>query len=162
MICCDGTVDPTNPKTVRASAGSIFHLPVVSGGDAGTVVDALRRWEFTTVGTAVRDGVDYAAFDWRRRVALVFGNEASGLDESLMSRLDARVSVPMDGRGRVAERERVGGGAVLRGPPPTTPGRPQRWPRTANHGIRRRALYDLGHGHGAGGPRGADRIGNRP
>jgi TrmH family RNA methyltransferase len=98
VIHCDGSVDPTNPKTVRASAGSIFHVPVVFGGDAGTVVDSLQRWEFMTVGTAVRDGVDYAEFDWRRRVALVFGNEAFGLDESLIGELDARVSVPMVGK----------------------------------------------------------------
>ena len=32
VVCCDGTVDPTNPKTVRASAGSLFHLPVLAGG----------------------------------------------------------------------------------------------------------------------------------
>lgn len=98
VIHCDGSVDPTNPKTVRASAGSIFHVPVVFGGAAGAVVDALQGWGFTTVGTAVRDGVDYVTFDWRRRVALVFGNEASGLDESLSGRLDARVSIPMVGR----------------------------------------------------------------
>ena len=98
VIHCDGSVDPTNPKTVRASAGSVFHLPVVSGGDAGAVIDTLQHWEFMTVGTAVRDGVDYAAFDWRRRVALVFGNEASGLEEALIGRLDARVSIPMVGR----------------------------------------------------------------
>jgi RNA methyltransferase, TrmH family len=98
VIHCDGSVDPTNPKVVRSSAGSIFHVPVVFGGDPTAVVEALQRWEFTTVGTAVRDGTDYASFDWRRRVALVFGNEASGLDETLMSRLDARVSVPMVGK----------------------------------------------------------------
>jgi TrmH family RNA methyltransferase len=98
VIHCDGSVDPTNPKTVRASAGSIFHVPVVFGGDAGTVVDSLQQWEFMTVGTAVRGGVDYAGFDWRRRVALVFGNEASGLDGSLVGTLDALVSVPMVGK----------------------------------------------------------------
>ena len=98
VICCDGTVDPTNPKTVRASAGSIFHLPVVTGGDPGQVVETLKKWGFTTVGTAVRDGVDYAAFDWRQRVAMVFGNEASGLDDSVLERLDERVSIPMAGR----------------------------------------------------------------
>ncbi|MBF6556142.1 MAG: RNA methyltransferase [Acidimicrobiales bacterium] len=97
VICCDGTVDPTNPKTVRASAGSLFHLPVVAGGDPGSVVGTLRSWGFTTVGTAVRGGVDYAAFDWRRRVALVFGNEASGLDPVALDNLDERVSVPMAG-----------------------------------------------------------------
>ncbi len=50
-----------------------------------------------TVGTAVRGGVDYADFDWRQRVALVFGNEASGLGDALMDGLDHRVSIPMVG-----------------------------------------------------------------
>ncbi len=60
VIHCDGSVDPTNPKTVRASAGSIFHVPVVAGGGASDVIESLKGWEFVTVGTAVRDGVDYA------------------------------------------------------------------------------------------------------
>lgn len=98
VIHCDGSVDPTNPKTVRASAGSIFHVRVVSGGDAAAVVEKLKSWEFVTVGTTVRGGVDYAGFDWRQRVALVLGNEASGLDEELLGRLDHRVSIPMVGR----------------------------------------------------------------
>lgn len=98
VIHCDGSVDPTNPKTVRASAGSIFHVRVVSGGDAGEVVEKLKSWEFVTVGTTVRGGFDYAGFDWRQRVALVLGNEASGLGEELLGRLDRRVSIPMVGR----------------------------------------------------------------
>ena len=97
VIHCDGSVDPTNPKTVRASAGSIFHVPVLSGGAAAAVVARLRQWEFTTVGTAVRDGIDYAGFDWCQRVALMFGNEASGLTDELMGGLDHRVSIPMVG-----------------------------------------------------------------
>ena len=98
VICCDGTVDPTNPKTVRASAGSLFHLPVVAGGDPAVVVETLRDWGFITVGTTARDGVDYVEFDWSRRVALVFGNEASGLDAPLLDRLGGSVSIPMAGR----------------------------------------------------------------
>jgi TrmH family RNA methyltransferase len=98
VICCDGTVDPTNPKTVRASAGSLFHIPVVAGGEPEMVIETVRSWGFTTVGTAVRAGVDYAAFDWRRPTALVFGNEASGLSESMLAGLDAQVSIPMAGK----------------------------------------------------------------
>jgi RNA methyltransferase, TrmH family len=98
VVCCDGTVDPTNPKTVRASAGSIFHLPVVVGGDAATVIGTLRHWGMSTVGTEVRGGVDYSTFDWCRRVALVFGNEASGLGPSVTGLLDQGVSIPMVGR----------------------------------------------------------------
>jgi TrmH family RNA methyltransferase len=98
VICCDGTVDPTNPKTVRASAGSLFQIPVVAGGEPEMVIETVRSWGFTTVGTAVRGGVDYAAFDWRRPTALVFGNEASGLPGSLLDGLDTQVSIPMAGK----------------------------------------------------------------
>lgn len=110
VICCDGTVDPTNPKTVRASAGSIFHLPVVNGGEVGTVVGQLRSLGFTTVGTVVRDGTDYTRFDWTAKVAVVLGNEASGLPDELASTLDARVSIPMAGR---AESLNVGVSAAV-------------------------------------------------
>jgi TrmH family RNA methyltransferase len=98
VVCCNGTVDPTNPKTVRASAGSIFHTPVVVGGDPLTVIGTLRGWGMTTVGTEVRGGVDYSTFDWCRRVAVIFGNEASGLSASVTELLDAGVSIPMVGR----------------------------------------------------------------
>jgi TrmH family RNA methyltransferase len=99
VVFCDGTVDPTNPKTVRSSAGSLFHVPVVAGGSAASVLGDLRHWGFTTVGAEVRGGINYSTFDWRQKVAAVFGNEASGLDPSVAEALDARVSIPMVGRG---------------------------------------------------------------
>lgn len=98
VVCCDGTVDPTNPKTVRSSAGSLFHVPVVAGGAPESVIDALRGWGFVIVGTAVRGGVEYSTFDWKQKVAAVFGNEASGLDPSVAAILDASVSIPMAGQ----------------------------------------------------------------
>ena len=98
VVCCDGTVDPTNPKCVRATAGSLFHLPVVEGGSAAEALEALGARGCTTVATVVRDGTDYAAFDWTGPVALVLGNEAGGLPEDLVASLDARVTIPMAGR----------------------------------------------------------------
>ena len=98
VVCCDGTVDPTNPKTVRASAGSVFHTSIVMGGDVLSVVGDLHHRGFTTVGTVVRGGVDYTAFDWRQPVAIVLGNEASGLSDEVVAALDARVSIPMAGQ----------------------------------------------------------------
>jgi TrmH family RNA methyltransferase len=98
VVCCDGTVDPTNPKTVRASAGSVFHTPIVMGGDVIEVVQDLHQRGFTTVGTVVRGGADYTTFDWRDRVAIVLGNEASGLSDAVIEVLDACVSIPMAGQ----------------------------------------------------------------
>jgi TrmH family RNA methyltransferase len=98
VVCCDGTVDPTNPKTVRASAGSVFHTPIVMGGSALDAVGDLHGRGFTTVGSVVRGGTDYAAFDWRQPVAVVLGNEASGLSAEVAAALDAQVSIPMAGQ----------------------------------------------------------------
>jgi TrmH family RNA methyltransferase len=98
VVCCDGTVDPTNPKTVRSSAGSLFHVPIVTGGAPGAVIASLQGWGFTAVGTAARGGIDYSSFDWKQKVAAVFGNEAGGLTPDVMGALDASVSIPMVGR----------------------------------------------------------------
>jgi RNA methyltransferase, TrmH family len=110
VVCCDGTVDPTNPKCVRATAGSLFHVPVVEGGSAVDAVAGLARLGLTTVATVVRGGTDYAAFDWTQPVAVVLGNEAGGLDEELVATLDAGVTVPMAGR---AESLNVGVSAAV-------------------------------------------------
>jgi TrmH family RNA methyltransferase len=98
VVCCDGTVDPTNPKCVRATAGSLFHVPVVEGGATAGVVDALSERGFTTVASVVRGGTDYVAFDWTGPVALVLGNEAGGLPDELVATVDAGVTIPMAGR----------------------------------------------------------------
>jgi hypothetical protein len=52
----------------------------------------------TVVGADVREGVDYTGFDWCRPVAVVFGNEASGLDTVARDALDGCVSIRMEGR----------------------------------------------------------------
>ena len=98
VICCDGTVDPTNPKCVRATAGSLFHVPVVDGGTSAAAVADLSDRGFTTVATVARGGTDYASFDWAGPVALVLGNEAGGLTHDLVATLDAGVTIPMAGR----------------------------------------------------------------
>jgi len=98
VVCCDGTVDPYNPKTVRASAGSVFHLPIVAGGEAVAVIETFGAWGLRTLGTVVRDGVDYTDIDLTDRVALVFGNEAAGLSAEVLAALDETVTIPMAGR----------------------------------------------------------------
>ena len=97
VVCPEGTADPFNPKTVRASAGSVLHVPVVAGGDPGDVLTRLGDMGLRRLGASSRGGVPYTEVDLRGPVALVLGNEASGLPPSLEDRLDGRVSVPMAG-----------------------------------------------------------------
>jgi TrmH family RNA methyltransferase len=98
VVCCDGSVDMFNPKTVRASAGALFRVPVVSGGDPSEVLAELGRWGLTRLGTTARGGEDYTEVNLTRPVALVLGNEAHGLPAGLAGVLDGHVTIPMSGR----------------------------------------------------------------
>jgi RNA methyltransferase, TrmH family len=98
VICCDGTVDPFNPKTVRASAGSVLHVPVVTGVTADDALSWFSSHGFALRGAVSRGGTPHTEVDWSRRCALVLGNEATGLDDSVRPRLDELVTVLMSGR----------------------------------------------------------------
>ena len=98
LISCDGSVDVYNPKTVRASAGSLFHVPVVVGGDAVQVLERIGGWGRRRLGAVAAGGTDYGQCDLTSPLAFVLGNEAAGLPESLTPLLDDRVTIPMAGR----------------------------------------------------------------
>jgi TrmH family RNA methyltransferase len=97
VVFCDGSVDVFNPKTVRASAGSLFHVAVVNGGPATDVLSTLSSWGVRTLGTVARDGTAYDEIDLTQRVAIVLGNEAHGLPADLA--VDDAVTIPMAGSG---------------------------------------------------------------
>jgi TrmH family RNA methyltransferase len=71
-----GTVDETNPKVVRASAGALFHVPVVAADLAAVSAAGLRL-----VASSSHRGRRHDEFDWSGRIALVAGNEAAGIDD---------------------------------------------------------------------------------
>ena len=98
VLFCGSTVDPCNPKCVRASAGALFHVPVAIGGRAVTVLERLQEAGVASAGTVVRGGRPYDAVDLTGPLAVVLGSEAHGLPEGLANRLDLRLSIPMEGR----------------------------------------------------------------
>ncbi len=95
VICCEGSADPYNPKVVRASAGALFSVPIALGIDAAEAFSALHAGGFTVLGTLARGGEDYASAALWPKLALVLGNEASGLPVELAGGLDGSVSIPM-------------------------------------------------------------------
>jgi TrmH family RNA methyltransferase len=98
VVLCDGSVEAFNPKTVRASAGALFHVPVVQGGAPAEVLDRLGAAGLRRLGTTGAGGVPHTATDLTGPVAVVLGNEASGLPAELHERLDGLVTVPLVGR----------------------------------------------------------------
>jgi RNA methyltransferase, TrmH family len=103
VILTDASVDVHNPKCVRSTAGSIFHLPVVVGvplADAVTMLRAAGLAVYAAAGTGATD-LDRLLDDPAAppgAVAWVFGNEAWGLPEADQARADAVVRVPIHGR----------------------------------------------------------------
>jgi TrmH family RNA methyltransferase len=97
VIFCGGTVDPFNAKTVRSSAGSIFHVALAVSDEVDGAVGWLRSAGVTVYGTDT-DGVDYSSLDLRAPCAFVLGNEAAGLPDAVLGTLDATVAIPMRGR----------------------------------------------------------------
>ena len=95
VVCCEGTADLYNPKTVRASAGALFSVPVVADVAVAAAFAELAAAGYRRVGTAARGGADYLTVDLGPKVALVFGNEAQGLAPELGRALDAVVTIPM-------------------------------------------------------------------
>lgn len=98
VVFCRGSADAWSPKVVRASAGALFHVPVVRGGEPREVLDVLAQRGVRRLGTAAGSGDAYDLIDWGVPTALVLGNEAWGLPNDLGSHVDAWVTVPMTGR----------------------------------------------------------------
>jgi TrmH family RNA methyltransferase len=94
---CDGSVDPYNPKCVRASAGSLFRVPVVRSAGAGEVLDRLGAGGVRRIGAVARGGRPYDESDLAGPVAVVLGSEAHGLAPAVLARLDEQVTIPMRG-----------------------------------------------------------------
>jgi RNA methyltransferase, TrmH family len=102
VIFADASVDVYNGKCVRASAGSLFHLPVVAGARLADAAAALRGAGLRVLAA---DGRGPATLDDQATrdalagpTAWLFGNEAWGLPDDLLALADQTVAVPIYGR----------------------------------------------------------------
>jgi RNA methyltransferase, TrmH family len=102
VVFAGSSVDPYNGKTVRASAGSLFHLPLALGTGTPAVVTALRGDGITVLAAdgAGELDLDDAADDGvlAGRTAWLFGNEAWGLPRDVAALADHRVAIAIHGR----------------------------------------------------------------
>jgi len=98
VIFSSSSVDVYNAKTVRASAGSLFHLPVVRGPDTASAIEALRARGMRILAMDADGEGDLYEQDLSDPVVFVFGNEAWGLPKEIATLADATVRVPITGR----------------------------------------------------------------
>ncbi len=104
VVLAGESVDPYNPKVVRSTAGSLFHLPVVAYADAASALGALRAAGLSLLATTgagdsdLFDLADDGEESLGGPTAWVFGNEAHGLSEEVAALADRRVAIPLLGR----------------------------------------------------------------
>ena len=100
VVFTAGSVDVRHPKVVRASAGSIFHLPVADRVDAADVIAACASAGLRLIGAQAGAPIPYTEANLVGGCAIVVGNEAHGLSPVLAGALDTLVSIPMHGTSR--------------------------------------------------------------
>jgi RNA methyltransferase, TrmH family len=101
VLFSDASVDPYNGKAVRASAGSLFHLPLVAGVRLEPAVGALRAAGLRVLAADARGGRtldDLVPDELAAPTAWIFGNEAWGMPEPVLALADESVAVPIYGR----------------------------------------------------------------
>jgi TrmH family RNA methyltransferase len=102
VLLAGQSVDPYNGKAVRASAGSLFHLPVAVEPDTTTLLAAVRSAGLTVLAADGAGETDLDEAEERglleRPTAWLFGNEAWGLPDEIAELADHRVRIPIHGR----------------------------------------------------------------
>lgn len=98
VILTGGSVDAYNPKVVRSTTGSIFHVPVAQGTDLPTAIAAVRAAGIQVLAADIKgDDLPEVRSTLSQPTAWLFGNEARGLADESLALADRAVKVPIYG-----------------------------------------------------------------
>jgi TrmH family RNA methyltransferase len=96
VVSLPGTVSAWNPKAVRASAGSVFRVPLLAASER-ECLEELHEAGLKVLATTVHAAQPAELVDMAGPVALIIGNEGSGVADELAAKADARVTIPCPG-----------------------------------------------------------------
>lgn len=98
LVLLQGCVDLYAPKAVRASMGSLFHVPVAAGLTEAAFIAGAHKAGYQLLVTSLEGADNLYKADLSGRLAFVMGNEANGVSATLLAAADKRVYIPMQGR----------------------------------------------------------------
>ncbi|MDD3704681.1 MAG: RNA methyltransferase [Clostridiaceae bacterium] len=98
VIISKGSVDLYNGKTIRATMGSLFHMPVIQGLDTQDTLEKLKNNEVITIGADPHSSESCIDLLHYKKSAIIIGNESQGINSDIKSILDINVKIPMPGR----------------------------------------------------------------
>ena len=97
LILNRGTVDPYNSKVIRATMGSLFRTSLIFTEDGKTALTTCRSYGYSLVGTTVSGGTELNKVDFLRPSVIIIGNEANGVEDSLLGLCDEKMTIRMNG-----------------------------------------------------------------
>lgn len=98
ILMSDHTVDIYNPKTIRATMGSIYRVPFVYAGDLTEVLRRMRERRIHVYAAHLAGKEYYDSFSFREGTAFLIGNEGRGLSRNLSEMADSFLKIPMEGK----------------------------------------------------------------
>ena len=96
IVCLPGTVSAWNPKAVRASAGSVFRVPVLAASEL-ELLDRFRKAKVKLWTTTVHEAQPADLVDLAGPVAILIGNEGNGVPGDLASKANGKITIPCPG-----------------------------------------------------------------
>lgn len=97
IFCSKGTADLYNPKVLRSTMGSIFHVDISYYESHEALIEALHQQGFYILATTPEPVTDIREVE-AEKIALIIGNEGNGVSEELFQRCDLKVTIRMKGR----------------------------------------------------------------
>lgn len=94
VIYSKGSADPYQDKVLRASQGSVFHLPIIEKD----ILPFIQSFDSKVFGTSLQNAVPYHTVEKQNNFALIMGNEGSGVDESLLQETYQNLNIPIYGQ----------------------------------------------------------------
>ena len=98
VLMSNGSVELFNPKVVRSTMGSIFHLPICENVELHEVLPDLKQLDYQIYAADVRGAFFFHEIEYKFPAALIIGNENRGLDSKLLEYSDKTVAIPSFGK----------------------------------------------------------------
>lgn len=98
VIMTRETVDIFNPKTIRATMGSIYRMPFLYVDSIGEAIEKLKRNNIQVYAAHLKGDRSYSELNFTRGTAFLIGNEGNGLKEETAALADTYLKIPMEGR----------------------------------------------------------------
>ncbi len=98
ILLTKGCVDPYNSKTLRSTMGAVFHLPLIQWEGAEDIFEPLTTHGVRVIATDLTTEKYYDRISYGGKIALVFGNEANGIEQDLLAQAHEIVKIPIPGK----------------------------------------------------------------